>query len=132
MKDFEDELNLPAIPDNKDYLPVVLEDTPEEVVDVAKDNIISAREIAKEAVFEMLELAKQSQQPKAYEVLNSLIKTYADVSAAPVEIEIKRKKLTQIDTNAKQEESKVVNQNLFVGTTTELFQMIENMKTKNE
>lgn len=91
-------------------------------IDEAKDHIISARDLAMQAVQNMLDIAQQSQNSKDYETLNSLIKTYADVSTMPVDLEVKRQKMTGKNTN---DDVKQVNNNLFVGSTAELLKMIK-------
>lgn len=98
------------------------------IVDDAKVHNTNARDLAFMAVQEMLNLAQQSQHPKAYEVLNSLIKTYAEISTNLVDIEIKKQR---IEKNNRIEESgdtpTTVNQNLFI-TTSDLLKMIEDNK----
>ena len=51
-------------------------------LDFARENLYDAVVKSQAAVEDMILIAQQSQHPKAYEVLNSLIKTFADVSSA--------------------------------------------------
>lgn len=117
----ENALNLPAIiTDNKD-----LEIPPEDVSGVRED-LINARNIAKQAVEEIKSIAQQSQHPQAYQVLNTMVKTYADISMAQLDYEIKKRRLER--ESADTSDVSVVNQNLFIGSTAELMQILEKMK----
>ena len=96
---------------------------PEDSVDEAMDHIISARDLAMQAVQDVLMIAQQSQDHKAYATLNNLIKTYADVSMVPVNLENERQKLVKKD--AGEEDKRVINNNLYVGSTADLLKMLK-------
>lgn len=118
--DEDDNINLPA---------VIGEQQVEEDVAEARENLGNAIELSQQAVQDMLTIAQQSQHPKAYEVLNSMIKTYADVSMGLVDLQVKRQRL---EGKKKQEEGQqTINNNLFVGSTAELQKMLEDMKSKD-
>jgi hypothetical protein len=118
--DEEENINLPA---------VIGEEQVEEDVAEARENLGNAIELSQQAVQDMLTIAQQSQHPKAYEVLNSMIKTYADVSMGLVDLQVKRQRL---EGKKKQEEGQqTINNNLFVGSTADLQKMLEDMKSKN-
>lgn len=118
--DEEENINLPA---------VIAEEQVEEDVAEARQNLGNAIELSQQAVQDMLTIAQQSQHPKAYEVLNSMIKTYADVSMGLVDLQMKRQRL---EGKKKQEEGQqTINNNLFVGSTAELQKMLEDMKNKD-
>ena len=125
MKELEDELNLNPI---MKVEPELQESNGS--VEEAKEHIISARDLAMTAVQDMLDIAKQSQDYKAYDVLNSLIKTYSDISSGVVDLDLKQQRLEK-GREKKEEKSgpQTVNQNLFV-TTDELFKMISDMGVK--
>lgn len=98
-------------------------------VDV-RENLTNAVEVAEQALKNMLNIAEQSQHPKAYEVLDKLIKTYADINMGVADLQLKKQRLAKKTQNT-DGQSNVTN-NLFVGSTAELQQMIENMKNKSE
>lgn len=101
----------------------------EEDVDDARTNLHDAVGIAQQAIQDMLNIAQQSQHPKAYETLNSLLKTYSDLSMNMAELHIKKQRLDQKKPGGgPAEEGQNITNNLFVGSTAELQQMIENMK----
>lgn len=125
-KALDDAFGLPTIIETNTDLEVVKETNTDEQsiedqVDEAKEHIISARDLALQAVQDMMNIAQQSQHPKSYEVLNALIKTYAEVSGQPIDIEIKKLRLTG---SKPKEEQPTVNNNLFVGSTAELMKLL--------
>lgn len=92
---------------------------------------------SQEAVEDMIMIARQSQHPKAYEVLNAAIKTLADVSMSIADLQIKKQKVMPKEATPIAGETtgegatQVINNNLFVGSTAELQKMLEDMKNKN-
>lgn len=100
-------------------------------LDTSRDNLHNALEVSKQAMEDMLMVARQSQHPKAYEVLNSIIKTYSDISMGLPDYQIKKQKLQP---NSAEQEEGVTNitNNLFVGSTTELLQMLNRSKKEEE
>jgi len=78
-------------------------------------------EKGKESLMDMMEVARSSEHPRAYEVLSNLIKNMADVNDKLMELNKKKKDLD------KNEETKQVGNttnNLFVGTTTDLQKLL--------
>ena len=124
MAQFDDpKSNLPAVVSQTDSEQV------EEDVEQVRGNLSDAISLSQTAVQDMLSIAQQSQHPKAYEVLNAMIKTYADISMGLVDLQAKKAKLVA---KKPEGEGQTVNNNLFVGSTAELQQMLENMKSKDD
>lgn len=123
MAQFEDKNTLPAVVPQTDSEQV------EEDIEQVRENLSNAIELSQTAVQDMLSIAQQSQHPKAYEVLNAMIKTYADVSMGLVDLQAKKAKLVA---RKPEGEAQTINNNLFVGSTAELQQMLENMKSKDD
>lgn len=118
--------------DKKDLLPAVIQTDSEQVesdVEQVRENLSNAIELSQTAVQDMLSIAQQSQHPKAYEVLNAMIKTYADISMGLVDLQAKKAKLVAKKPEA---DGQSITNNLFVGSTAELQQMLENMKSKDD
>jgi hypothetical protein len=118
--------------DHKSNLPAVVQTDSEQVeddIEQVRDNLSNAIELSQTAVQDMLSIAQQSQHPKAYEVLNAMIKTYADISMGLVDLQAKKAKLVA---KKPEGEGQTINNNLFVGSTAELQQMLENMKSKDD
>ena len=76
-----------------------------------------------------LSVAQQSEHPRAFEVVGNLIKQLADVNQQLMDLHQQKQKLEEPKGDAKKQ---VTNNNaIFVGSTTELNKMIQNM-TKGE
>ena len=112
--------------EEKETLPAVIDEQADGDVDTARTGLHDALSLSQQAVQDMLSIAQQSQHPKAYEVLNSAIKTLADISMGLADLQIKKQRLVK-GTNQPAGEGGVTN-NLFVGSTAELQQMIESMR----
>lgn len=98
----------------------------------ARTTLYDAVTKSHEAVEDMIMIARQSQHPKAYEVLNSAIKTMADTATGLAELQIKKQRVMQTRGGPAMSEDgqSVINNNLFVGSTAELQKMLEEMKNK--
>jgi len=112
--------------EEKETLPAVVDEQADGDVDTARTGLYDALSLSQQAVQDMLSIAQQSQHPKAYEVLNGAIKTMADISMGLADLQLKKQRLVK-GTNQPAGESGVTN-NLFVGSTAELQQMIESMR----
>ena len=113
-------LDLPHI----DMTPTVIESTPQVDSDFeyARGNMIAAIEKGQEALSGILDVAGMSQHPRAYEVAASLLKAVTDANKDLLELQ-KRKK----DLNGEIPKAPgTVNNNLFVGSTTELQKFLKN------
>jgi hypothetical protein len=118
--------------DKKDLVPAVIQTDSEQLeddVEQVRENLTNAIDLSQTAVQDMLTIAQQSQHPKAYEVLNAMIKTYADISMGLVDLQAKKAKLIAKKPDG---EGQIINNNLFVGSTSDLLKMIEEMKSKND
>jgi hypothetical protein len=71
---------------------------------------------------ELLTIADQSQHPRSYEVLSGLIKNMSELNKDLLELHEKKKKL--LDTDQEKTMPNTVNNNLFVGSTSDLLKMI--------
>jgi hypothetical protein len=69
----------------------------------------------------MIEVARESEHPRAFEVLSGMIKGIADVNDKLMDLNKKQKELQKEDKPA---EATTTNNNLFVGSTTELQRML--------
>ena len=101
--------------------------------DVKKDyeytrgNLYSLIEKGQEAINGILELAQESEMPRAYEVAGQLIKNVADATDKLMDLQ---KKLKDVE-EEKQKGPTTVNNALFVGSTAELAKLLK-QRTQNE
>lgn len=92
--------------------------------DVARTNLHDLLSKGQEALSTALEVAKQSEHPRAFEVVGNLVKQLADVNQQLMDIHKQKQKLDEPG----KESGKVTNNNaIFVGSTAELTKMLKNM-----
>ena len=92
----------------------------EDDFEYARGNLISAIEKGQEALTGILDVASMSQNPRSYEVVATLLKTVADANKDLLELQNRKMDLTGVGPNPT-----TVNNNLFVGSTAELQQLIK-------
>ena len=85
-----------------------------------RENFYRLVERGQDAIDGILELAKESEHPRSYEVAGQLIKNVADVTEKLGELQLKMQKLKEVPSNA----PKNVTNALFVGSTSELQKML--------
>jgi len=81
------------------------------------------------ALEEMMEVAKQLEHPRAFEVVSGMIKNISDVNDRLMDLHKKKKDYLKKD-ETKQVEG-TTNNNLFVGSTTDLQKMLQDMNTNH-
>ena len=86
-----------------------------------RQNFYNLVERGTDAVEGILELAKESDHPRAYEVAGNLIKQVAEVTEKLGDLQEKMKRLKEVPSNA----PKNVTNALFVGSTAELQKMLK-------
>jgi hypothetical protein len=106
---------------------VILDEDDENLQDLdqVRTNIQGVIDLGQDAMKEMLEIAKQSEQPRAFEVVSTLMKTMLDANKDFADISSK-KKFAQEEINAPREaaQTNTVNNNLIVSTA-DLLKMIK-------
>jgi len=102
--------------------------------DVKKDyeytrgNLYSLIEKGQEAINGILELAQESEMPRAYEVAGQLIKNVADATDKLMDLQ---KKLKDVEEEKQVKGPSTVNNALFVGSTADLAKLLK-QQSKNE
>ena len=97
--------------------------------DITKDyeytrgNLYSIIEKGQEAINGILELAQDSEMPRAYEVAGQLIKSVSDATDKLMDLQ---KKLKDVEEETQQKGPNTVNNALFVGSTAELAKLLKN------
>tara|TARA_Y100001937_G_C6953318_1_gene255652 strand:+ start:116 stop:511 length:396 start_codon:yes stop_codon:yes gene_type:complete len=86
-----------------------------------RENFYRLVERGQDAIDGILELAKESEHPRSYEVAGNLIKQVADVTEKLGDLQVKMQKLKEVPNNA----PKNVTNALFVGSTSELQKMLK-------
>lgn len=96
-----------------------------------RNNLYSLLNQGQDALMAALSVAKQSEHPRAFEVVGNLMTQLADVNEKLMKLHEKKQKL---DAPAKKEEAnkQITNNNaIFVGSTAELNKMLSNMNKGN-
>lgn len=95
----------------------------EEDFQEARDILRRTAEYSEEAIKGMLHIAKNSDQPRAYEVAGQLIKALQDNAGAMMDVQDKAKKVKGEEVKSKN--NAVTNNNLFVGSTKDLLRALK-------
>ena len=117
------------IPDNSEVVPYQVEngDDIEKDYEYQRENFYNLVEKGSSAIDGILELAKESEHPRTYEVAGNLIKQVAEVTEILGDLQEKMRRLKEVPSNA----PKNVTNALFVGSTKELQTMLKD-KSKDE
>lgn len=90
----------------------------------ARDNLYTIMSLGEEALVQALNIAKQSEHPRAFEVVGNIMKQLADINHQLLDLHKKKQSIV----SEKEPAKTVTNNNMFVGSTAELAKMIANMK----
>lgn len=93
--------------------------------DHARDNLRELLTQGKAALETALSVAKQSEHPRAFEVVGGLMKQLADINQQLMDVHQQKKKLEE--PSKTQSTKNTTNNAIFVGSTAELSKMISNM-----
>ena len=105
-----------------------IEDDIEDDYKYQRDNFYNLVEKGSAAIDGILELAKESEHPRTYEVAGNLIKQVAEVTEKLGDLQEKMRKLKEVPSNAPRN----VTNALFVGSTMELQKMLkDNLKDES-
>lgn len=111
--------NLPAVIERK-AIPQIEAD-----FDYARENMMEVINKGQEALFDLMDVARQSQHPRAYEVLATMMNTMVGASKDLLDLQARKKKLLEEDPSASPQQ---VTNNLFVGSTAELQKYLKQSK----
>ena len=132
---FEEIFDLPS--DNNDVEGELVDDTPRKPLspegsdDVdadyqyARENLYNVIERGSDALNTLVEIANQSESPRAFEIVSTLIKTLSDANKDLLEVQTKVKKLKEETATG----PKNVTNALFIGNTSELQKLIRDRKS---
>ena len=128
----DDTFNITAevVEEVKESVGITPEQKPDRLTksDIDKDyeytrgNLYSIIEKGQEAINGILELAQESEMPRAYEVAGQLIKSVSDATDKLMDLQ---KKLKDVEEETKVKGPNTVNNALFVGSTSELAKLLK-------
>ena len=122
---------VPVTPSNTDIVVVSESTDAEEMINddytYVRNNIRNLLGVGNNALYDALEVARESENPRAYEVVGTLLKQISDINQQLMDIHAQKQKLS--GTQSSNTDSKTITNNnaIFVGTTDELSKMIKNM-----
>ena len=94
-----------------------------------RGNLYSIIEKGQEAIDGILELAQESEMPRAYEVAGQLIKSVSDATDKLMDLQ---KKLKDVNAEEKQGPTHVTNNAMFVVSTADLAKLIKGERAKDK
>ena len=96
--------------------------------DKSRETYYDLIEKGQDALSMMMEVARESEHPRAYEVLSGMIKNVADVNDKLMDLNKKNKDINKSDVPAL--DNATTNNNVFIGSTTDLQRMLQDVKTE--
>ena len=117
-----------SIVEVEDTNPEIIPSLNEKQDDIKKDyeytraNLYSLIEKGQEAINGIMELAGESDSPRAYEVAGQLIKSVGDVTDKLIDLQ---KKLKDVEEDTIKTTNNVTNNAVFVGSTSELSKLLK-------
>ena len=109
---------LPTVPENKD---------PDIDFETGRKNLYNLLDKGNEAIDGILELAKEGEHPRAYEVAGQLIKNVGDVADKLMALQKDKK-----DVKEDSKKTTVTNNSLFIGSTADLQKMLKQASKKKD
>lgn len=106
------------------------DDTASEDFDAARVNIHKVIMDGQSAIDTLTQIAESSQHPRAYEVLATLMNTMLHANKDLMTLQEKKSNITGIERSPSA--GKTINNNLFVGSTSELQKVLKGINEDNE
>jgi hypothetical protein len=91
--------------------------------ETSRDTYLELIDGGKRSLDLMIEVARESEHPRAFEVLSGMIKNVADVTDKLMDLNKKHKDIQKED---KPEQKQITNNNVFLGSTTDLQRLLQN------
>lgn len=127
-------LGLPALENEKQIENLIAkahDNSAKNDFEAARANLYEAIQTGQEAMDKLLEIASQSQHPRAFEVLAKLIDTNVAANEKLLQLQSKIREISAADAPMS-DRAQTINNNLFVGSTAELQKVLKEMKNKDE
>ena len=128
LKRTEEERQLPAVGMSEEDKDALHAKQQEEDLQYARSILKQAEAYNAEAIEGILHIARNSDQPRAYEVAGGLIKNLQDTAKDMLEVQEKHKRI--VDDGIKSKGNIITQNNMFVGSTKELLQALKGEQAK--
>jgi hypothetical protein len=119
------------LPTEKTETPVVVPEQNKDIIDdydYSRGKYKGILDKGEEALEGMMQLAAESEHPRAYEVLSGMLKNMADVTDKLMDLQKKKKDLS--GESKKEQPQGLTQNNVFVGSTTDLQRMLIDKKSE--
>jgi len=93
--------------------------------DYSRETYYDLLEKGKESMELMIEVARESEHPRAFEVLSNMMKNMADINDKLMDLNKKNKDITQQEVK---QVGNTTNNNVFLGSTADLQKLLQNEK----
>ena len=98
----------------------------------ARENLYDIIEKGRDAMEELLEIAKSEESPRAFEVFGQLLKNMTDTQEKLMELHQKKQKLENDGERQEVTKAQNVTNALFVGSTAELLKLVKKETKQND
>jgi hypothetical protein len=92
--------------------------------DFARAQYYNLAEKGQEAIDLMLELARESEHPRAFEVLSTMLKQNAEIADKLMTLQKQKKEINRPDTPAALPSGNITQNNVYVGSTSDVQRML--------
>jgi len=123
LRKTKEEKELPAVELSKDDRDALNTKNEQDDLEYARSILKQAEAYNDEAIQGILHIARNSDQPRAYEVAGGLIKNLQDTAKDMLDVHEKHKRITAEDPKARKVQTQ---NNLFVGSTKDLLKALKN------
>jgi len=132
-KKISEVFDVEPVPMDRVTLPKIQEDDKDSNVssdaELARTNIKGLLNLGNRAIESALEIAIQSETPRSYEVLATMLKTVSDMNSQLLDVHEKKRKILEKSPEKNIQTANVTNNVAFIGTTSEMNAIImEKMK----
>lgn len=104
-----------------------LDDSAKNDFSMARSNLMELIQTGTLSLERLAEIAAQSQHPRAFEVVSTMINTLVNANEKLLQLQEKIRDLNAMDGKGPSAGPRVINNNLFVGSTKELLKTIKDM-----
>ena len=98
----------------------------------ARENLYDIIEKGRDAMEELLEIAKSEESPRAFEVFGQLLKNMTDTQQTLMELHQKKQKLENDGDRQEVSRAQNVTNALFVGSTADLLKLVKKETKQND
>jgi len=129
----EPQKNDVQIIENVDNAPIVIngDETKDNDFQYARENLYDIIEKGRDAMEELLEIAKAEESPRAFEVFGQLLKNMSDTQETLMDLHQKKQKLENAGDRQEVTQAQNITNALFVGSTADLLKLVKKETKEN-